>query len=183
MATAVFLDRDGTINVEKKYVYKPEEIEFENGSLEAIAKLNSAGYKVIVITNQAGIARGYYTEEDVDRLHQWINSELAKYGAHIDRFYYCPHHPEHGIGIYKKICFCRKPRIGLIKQAINEFNINVQKSFLVGDRETDIYAGLAAGLKSILVLTGYGAQTKKIMKDYKFYADNLDDAVGKYILN
>ena len=105
----VFLDRDGTINVEKNYLYRPEEFEFIPKAPEAIAMLNQAGYQVIVISNQAGVARGYYTENDVETLHNYVNEQLKKWNAHIDAFYYCPHHPDAGIGKYKVKCHCRKP--------------------------------------------------------------------------
>lgn len=183
MVPAVFLDRDGTINVEKNYVHKPEDFEFEEGAIEAIAQLNRAGYKIIVVTNQAGVARGYYTEHDVAKLHCWINEELSKYNARIDKFYYCPHHFDYGIGSYKVKCSCRKPDILLIQQAIGEFDIDVSKSFFIGDRETDIYAGLASGLQPILVLTGYGSKVLGQLSGLNIkHAINLSEAVSKYIL-
>lgn len=182
MVPAVFLDRDGTINVERNYLYKISDFEFEYSAISAIAALNDAGYKVIVITNQAGIGRGYYTEADVERLHIWINDELKKYDAHIDRFYYCPHHPVYGIGVYKKECSCRKPGIELIHQAVRAFDIDIEKSFLIGDRETDIEAGKKAGLRSILVLTGYGQKTQELLSFHQPCAKNLYEAVFKYVL-
>ena len=113
MDRVVFLDRDGTINEEVEYLYRPEDLRFLPGVPEAIKRLNGAGFKVVVITNQAGVARGYYTEADVERLHSYMNRLLEEKGAHIDGFYYCPHHPEHGIGEYKKDCECRKPKTGM----------------------------------------------------------------------
>lgn len=183
MKPAIFLDRDGTINIEKKYLFKSDDFEFESRADEAIAILNKEGYKVIVITNQAGVARGYYQETDVVKLHEWMNEQLAQKKAHIDGFYYCPHHPEHGIEKYKKDCQCRKPAIGLIEQAIREHNIDISKSYFIGDRETDIYAGMNVGMRTILVLTGYGKKSFKLFKGQNLLsADNLYDAVYKYIV-
>lgn len=147
MNKAVFLDRDGTINVDKGYVYKIDDFEFISGTIEAIKKLNDNGYLVIVVTNQSGVARGYYTEEDIHKLHVYINRELQKYGAHIDKYYYCPHHPDYGNELYKKQCDCRKPKTGMIDQAIKDFNIDRKKSFMIGNKISDIQAGLSAKLK------------------------------------
>lgn len=148
MNKAIFLDRDGTLNVEKNYLYKIEDFEFIPGIPEAIKRWNELGYKVIVITNQAGVARGYYKEEDVQVLHQYINERLEKINAHIDAFYYCPHHPVHGTGKYKVDCNCRKPKTGMLEQAILDFNIDVGKSYLFGDHDSDIEAGEAMKIKS-----------------------------------
>ncbi len=148
---AVFLDRDGTINIDKGYVYRREDFEFINGAIEAIRKLNGSGFKVIVVTNQSGIGRGYYTEADVEKLHQYINSELSKNKAHIDAFYYCPHHPTEALGRYRIECRCRKPGTYLYERAIADFNIDAKKSFVVGNREVDIEAGRRIGSKTILL--------------------------------
>ena len=113
----VFLDRDGTMNVEVNYLHRKEDLKLIDGTAEAVRLLNEAGYKVIVITNQAGVARGYYTEADVKILHDYMNEVLERDGAHVDAFYYCPHHPEHGIGLYKKKCHCRKPETGMFEMA------------------------------------------------------------------
>ncbi|WP_373323011.1 D-glycero-alpha-D-manno-heptose-1,7-bisphosphate 7-phosphatase [Desulforamulus aquiferis] len=151
MNKAAFFDRDGTINVEVNYLYKIEDLKFIEGIPELIKKYNDNGYKVIIVTNQAGIARGYYTEEDMHKLHRHINAELKKIGAHIDAFYFCPHHPEHGIGKYKVDCNCRKPKPGMIEQAIKDFDIDVSQSILFGDKPWDIEAGEKCGILSIVV--------------------------------
>lgn len=151
MNKAIFLDRDGTLNVEKNYLYKIEDFEFIPGMPEAIKKWNELGYKVIVVTNQAGVARGFYSENDVKSLHAFINDSLAKLGAHIDAFYYCPHHPIHGIGKYKIECNCRKPKTGMLEQAIADFDIDITKSFLFGDHDSDIEAGETMNIKSYKV--------------------------------
>ena len=146
MNKAAFFDRDGTINVEKNYLYKVEDFEFIKGIPELIKKYNDEGYVVIVVTNQAGIARGYYTEEDMNILHRYINEQLAKIGAHIDAFYFCPHHPD-----ITGECNCRKPKTGMLEKAIQEWNIDVNQSILYGDKPWDIEAGEKCGIRSIYV--------------------------------
>jgi D-glycero-D-manno-heptose 1,7-bisphosphate phosphatase len=153
---AVFLDRDGTINVEKDYLHKIEDFEFIPGAPEAIKQLKDAGFLVIVVSNQSGVARGFFSEEDVYKLHQYLQLELRVYGTSIDAFYFCPHHPEKGLRAYKIECDCRKGSPGMLLQAAREYDIDLQKSFMVGDKLADIEAGERAGCKSILVLTGYG---------------------------
>lgn len=146
MNKAAFFDRDGTINVEKNYLYKIEDFEFIEGVPELIKKYCDEGYLIIVVTNQAGIARGYYTEEDMHKLHEYINERLKMYGAHIDAFYFCPHHPD-----ITGECDCRKPNTGMIEQAIKDYNIDVRQSVLYGDKVWDIEAGEKCGIRGILV--------------------------------
>ena len=146
MNKAVFLDRDGTINIDKGYVYKPEDFEFMPGAPEGIKLLNDIGFKVIVISNQSGIARKLYTSEDVHRLHKHIDNELGIFGAKIDAYYFCPHHPDFDI-----VCECRKPNIGLIKQAVIDYNIDINESWMVGDKASDIECANNAGLKSVQI--------------------------------
>ncbi|WP_312647419.1 D-glycero-alpha-D-manno-heptose-1,7-bisphosphate 7-phosphatase [Aminipila sp.] len=146
MNKAVFFDRDGTINVEINYLHRIEDFRFIDGMSEFIKKWNDWGYKVIVVTNQAGIARGYYTEEDMHKLHAHINKELKKIGAHIDAFYFCPHHPD-----FTGECNCRKPKTGMIEQAIKDFDIDVSQSILFGDKEWDIEAGKKSGIFGVQV--------------------------------
>ena len=145
MNKAVFLDRDGTINHDSGYVHKTEDLVFIKGSIEAIKKLNENNFLVIVITNQAGVAKGYYSENEVKKFHDKINNELQKHNAHIDQFYYCPHHPD-GLGEYKTSCQCRKPHSDLIEKAIKEYNIDRKKSFMIGDKDSDILTGENAKL-------------------------------------
>lgn len=151
MNKAFFLDRDGTINVDKNHLYKIADFEFLPNAPQAISKINKAGYLVIVVTNQAGIGRGYYTEEDVIKLHRHIDQELIAYNAHIDAYYYCPHHPIYGIGAYKKVCECRKPNSGLLKQAVEHFNIDCSKSYIIGDKPWDIEAGENIGISGYMI--------------------------------
>lgn len=153
---AVFLDRDGTINVEKGYVHQAHEFEFIPGAPEAIRLLNGAGFLVVVVTNQSGVARGYYDEEAVHRLHRFMDAELARDGAFVDAYYLCPHHPHHGVGPYRIECSCRKPLPGMLTGASRDMGIDLARSYLIGDKVSDVEAGLAAGCTSLLVLTGYG---------------------------
>lgn len=153
---AVFLDRDGTINEEKDYLWRIEDFAFIPGAPEAIRRIREAGYKVIVVTNQSGVARGYFSHEDVDRLHEHIQQELAKIGTAVDGFYLCPHHPERGQGEFKVDCDCRKGRPGMLLQAAAEHGIDLAASWMVGDKRADLEAGRAAGCRSLLVRTGYG---------------------------
>jgi D-glycero-D-manno-heptose 1,7-bisphosphate phosphatase len=153
---AVFLDRDGTINVEKDYLHKIEDFAFIPGAPEAIKRLKDAGLLVIVVSNQSGIGRGYFDEQAVETLHEHIQAELAAYGTSVDAFYFCPHHPDEGVGEYKISCDCRKGSPGMLLQAAKEHDIDLSKSFMIGDKPADIEAGERAGCQSILVLTGYG---------------------------
>ena len=179
MNRAVFLDRDGTINAEKRYVHRIEDFEFLPGAVEAIRLLNRKGYKVIVVTNQAGVARGYYAEEDVEKLHEWLIEELRRHDASVDGIYYCPHHEQHGLGEYKTECSCRKPKPGMIQAGIRDFTVDPALSFTIGDKESDLAAGKRAGTRTILVRTGYGGQMKTKLADYT--AVDLLEAVQSII--
>jgi len=151
---AVFVDRDGTINEEGGYLFRIEDCRFIPGSLEAIEQLNLAGFLVVVITNQSGIARGYYSEADLDQLHLYMAREIASAGGRIAGWYYCPHHPDYpGDG---SNCDCRKPMPGMIQRAAHELGIDLASSWMVGDKIADVNAGSAAGCQTILVKTGYG---------------------------
>jgi D-glycero-D-manno-heptose 1,7-bisphosphate phosphatase len=145
-ARALFLDRDGVINVDHAYVHRREDFEFIDGVFDLVRRARTASHRVFVVTNQAGIARGYYTEEDFHRLTAWMQSVFAAQGAPIDKVYYCPYHAEHGIGRYKLDSPLRKPQPGMILQAADEFGIDLSRSLLVGDMITDIEAGQAAGV-------------------------------------
>ena len=173
MNKAIFLDRDGTINVERNYLYKPEDWEWIEGSIEAIKGFNTLGYLVVVITNQAGIARGLYSCKDVDCLHNYVNELLNAAGAHIDSYYYCPHHPLFGD---MQECQCRKPKPGLLFKAQEELNINLACSYLIGDKASDIRAGYEAGVTPILVATGYGRRELEQIEKKTLVADNLYQA-------
>ncbi len=187
MDKVVFLDRDGTLNEEVHYLHKPEDLKILPGVPRALRMLREAGFRLVVITNQAGVARGYYTCQDVEKLHRYMNELLEKENAGIDGFYYCPHHPDYGIGIYKKACRCRKPGIGMFEAAEKDFSVDKAHSYMIGDKRLDIEAGRNYGVFSILVGTGYGAElmtetTEKGEKPfYDFYAETLVDA-AEYIL-
>ena len=175
MKKAIFLDRDGTINVEKDYIYKSEDLVFEEGAIEALKTFKNLGYILIVISNQSGIARGYFTEEDLNIFNNNMNEILKRNGIEITEFYCCPHHPD-GIGEYKKVCECRKPNNKMIEDAIKKYNIAREKSYMIGDKTSDIGAGLKSNLKTVLVKTGYGLKDmEKIDKNETLVCENLKD--------
>lgn len=174
---AVFLDRDGTINVEKAYLHRPEEFEFIPGAPEAIRLLNEAGFLAVVVTNQSGVARGYYDEEAVHRLHRFMDGELAKIGASIDAYYLCPHHPRHGVDPYRTECACRKPLPGMLLDAAAALGIDLSRSWIIGDKVSDTEAGLAAGCRPLLVRTGYGADEARLVSPHVPVCDDILAAV------
>lgn len=147
---AAFLDRDGVLNIDKGYVHRIEDFVWNDGAKEAVKYLNDQDVFVFVITNQSGVARGYYSEQDVENLHQWMNEELDQIGARIDAFYYCPHHPEFGRNSYRCSCDCRKPAPGLILRAMKEWPVDHRKSFLIGDKPIDLAAASAGGINGYL---------------------------------
>lgn len=157
MERVIFLDRDGTLNEEVNYLHRPEDLKILDGVPEALRKFKEHGYRLVVVTNQAGVARGYYTEADVEALHRYMNEILAPLGAEIDWFFYCPHHPEHGIGKYKTVCRCRKPDTGMFEQAEQLFEVDKAGSWMIGDKLIDVQAGKNYGVRTVLVGTGYGA--------------------------
>jgi len=143
---ALFLDRDGVINVDHGYVCTAERTEFVDGIFDLVRAANRSGYLVIVITNQAGIARGYYSIPDFLAYMDWVRGEFSRRGAHIDDVFFCPHHPVAGQGGYLKACRCRKPAPGMILDAAAKHGLNLPQSILVGDQPTDVEAGVAAGV-------------------------------------
>jgi D-glycero-D-manno-heptose 1,7-bisphosphate phosphatase len=156
MNKAVFLDRDGTINVEKGYICKPEDFELIDGVASAIAAMKRLGFKVLVVTNQSGIGRGYYGEDDLSALHIYMNELLAMENASVDAVYYCPHHPKAVLPEYKQDCDCRKPNDGLFRKAIADFDIDPETSWAVGDSLRDLVPAQKLGMRTALVLTGHG---------------------------
>lgn len=154
--SAIFLDRDGTINEEVGYLDSADKLQIFPEAFEAIRRINESGMKAIVITNQAGVAKGLFTEEFVRQINGQIQSLLVEKDALIDRFYYCPHHPSEGAEPYRKICTCRKPEPGLLKQAAYDLNIDLSQSYMIGDRYRDVETAHRAGAKGVLVMTGYG---------------------------
>ncbi|MEN9306573.1 MAG: D-glycero-beta-D-manno-heptose 1,7-bisphosphate 7-phosphatase [Fibrobacterota bacterium] len=144
---ALFLDRDGVVNVEKNYVHRIDQFEFMDGIFELCNAFQNAGYAIVVVTNQAGIARGYYTVQDMERLHAWMIERFAERGVVIAGVYHCPHHPE-----FSGPCECRKPKAGMILRARDELGIDLTESVLLGDKESDLEAGRAAGIRHLALL-------------------------------
>lgn len=188
MDKIIFLDRDGTINQEVEYLHRPEDLVILPGVAQALRRLKDQGFQLVVVTNQAGVARGYYKEEDVVSLHQTLNQYLSKEGAAIDRFFYCPHHPVHGIGQYKKECHCRKPETGMFEMAEAYYSVDKAHSYMIGDKLLDTEAGRRYGVSSILVGTGYGADLYSSMaeeekeKFFDFYAPSMKEAADFILL-
>ena len=185
MEKVAFLDRDGTINAEVNYLHKPVDLKILDGVPEAIRLLREAGYCIVVVTNQAGVGRGYYGEEDVQNLHVYMNELLAKDGATVDHFFYCPHHPD-GVGEYRKVCHCRKPETGMFEMAEQYYEIDKAHSWMVGDKLIDAQAGLNFGVHGALVGTGYGAKEHEKAQaegnvPYEIYGENLLDVVKQIL--
>ncbi|MEY8339182.1 D-glycero-beta-D-manno-heptose 1,7-bisphosphate 7-phosphatase [Lachnospiraceae bacterium 62-35] len=183
MEKVVFMDRDGTVNQETHYLHRPEDLVIFDDVPAAIRRLNQQGFRVVIVTNQAGVARGYYGEEDVKRLHEFMNEELEKEDAHIDQFFYCPHHPENGIGRYKKDCTCRKPKTGMFKMAEAFYQVDKKHSYMIGDKLIDTQAGRNYGIRAILVGTGYGKEcydrviSGKEERNFDYYGRSFGEAV------
>jgi D-glycero-D-manno-heptose 1,7-bisphosphate phosphatase len=178
MRGAVFLDRDGTINEEVHYLDDPDRLYLIPGAAEAIRLLNEADILTIVVSNQAGVGRGYFSATTVEAIHEQLAKQLFWHGAHVDATYYCVHHPNEG-------CDCRKPKTGMLKQAAREHSIDTHLSFMVGDKVSDLEAGRQVGCQTVLVLTGHGEKAREACKDSYFRPDyvsiDLRDAV-KWIM-
>lgn len=156
---AVFLDRDGTLNEEVDFLRTPDELRLIAGAASAVRTLNTLGLITLVISNQSGVARGFLTEADLVSIHARLEDELRTGGARVDRIYYCPHHPTEGNPPFKIACECRKPKPGMLKQGEVEWGVDLNRSFVVGDRIADVQAGQAVGATTVLVLTGYGKES------------------------
>lgn len=146
---AVFFDRDGTLNVDIHYLHRPEDFIWTEGAVAAIKYANDHGYLTVVITNQSGVARGYYGEEDILRMHAWMNDELKKNGAHLDAIYYCPHHIEGKIPKYTKKCNCRKPEPKMVNDACRDLDIDKMQSVFIGDTDGDMGCAKNAGIRGV----------------------------------
>jgi D-glycero-D-manno-heptose 1,7-bisphosphate phosphatase len=155
---AVFLDRDGTVNEEVGYIRELERLVLIPGAAEAIRALNQMGVPVVLVTNQSGVARGYYPESWLDALHGRLAELLAEQGARLDGVYYCPHLPEGDVAEYSIECQCRKPEIAMLERAATDLKLDLSRSFMIGDKATDVDAGLRAGCQTILLRSGYGEQ-------------------------
>lgn len=153
---AVFMDRDGTLLEEVGYVNHVDRVRLPDRSAEAVGLVNRSGFQAVVVTNQAGVARGYFPEALVDDVHERVRSLLSEHGGRLDGIYYCPHHPDVGPAPYRKDCECRKPRPGLLLRAAQEMGIDLASSYVVGDTIKDVEAGHRVGATTVLVTTGYG---------------------------
>ena len=187
MKGAVFMDRDGTISEEVGYLNELDQLRLIPKSVEAIKLINESGLMAIVITNQSGVARGYFTEEMVHRVHEKMEELLDERDVHLDGIYHCPHHPEGVVESYRKTCNCRKPASGLLKKASKDHGIDLAASYIVGDKLIDIELAYKVGAKGILVLTGYGKDELEKINDVPeirpaYVADTLFNA-AKWIIN
>ncbi len=181
---AIFLDRDGVVIEDVNYLVSSSQVRLVPGSADAIAALNRAGWPVVIVTNQSGVARGLFTMEGVHAVHRHLSEQLAGYGAKIEAYYFCPHYPTAEVAEFRVECSCRKPHPGMLLQAAEELGLDLARSWMVGDRETDLAAGAAAGASTILVRTGHGAGTNITTLDrsalkLELVAKNLADAVEK----
>lgn len=169
MRAAVFLDRDGTINIEKNYLYRREDFQYIDGATKALHHLSRIGFTLIIISNQSGIARGFYTEEDYCKLNDWMIEDLKSRGIMIAGTYYCPHHPDSKIKKYRVYCDCRKPEIGLFQQAMLEHDIDVKSSFAVGDKLRDLSICKEYPIQGILLGDCIMSELdfQKIQKEYQ----------------
>ena len=183
---AVFLDRDGTLVEEAGYLDRLERMVLLPYSIDAVRLLNRAGYRVVVVTNQAGVAHGHFTEEFVRGLHQHLAERFRVGGALIDAFYYCPHLPAARVEAYRSECECRKPKPGMVLRAQRDLGLDLRRSFIVGDQWSDLGLGHAAGVKTILVRTGYGPSVEALPRDgitADIVVDTLMDAVSWILRN
>ena len=171
---ALFLDRDGVINVEQCYVHGRETFHFQEGIFDLCRAAQILGYVLVVVTNQAGIARGYYTESEFLELTEWMIHKFAEQQIEIARVYYCPYHPIHGVGKYKYDSPDRKPKPGMLLRARDDFNLNLAASVLVGDKLSDIYAAKAAGVGTTILLR-LGPDELDAQEDHCYISGSLDD--------
>jgi D-glycero-D-manno-heptose 1,7-bisphosphate phosphatase len=178
---AVFLDRDGTMSEERGFIDRLELLEIFPWTTDAVRLLNRAGFAVVVVTNQSAIGRGIIDEPFLHSVHAAFDRHLARGGARVDRYYFCPHHPEAKLPEHRMVCRCRKPAPGMIEQACHDLGLDPARSFMVGDRLIDVASGHAAGLRSILVRSGHSAYTGDSapgLSDADAILNNLMEAVG-----
>jgi len=159
---AALLDRDGTINFERDYLHRIGDFEFVPGAIEGLQLLAKAGIEIIVVTNQAGIAKGIFSETDLAAVNRHMIDELQRHGVKLGGIYFCPHHPEATVAAYRRVCFCRKPNPGLLVEAMRQRGIAPSEAVMIGDKNSDVEAGRALGLTTYLVETGYGATEKRV---------------------
>lgn len=175
---AIFLDRDGTINEEVGYLSSLAQLALYPQAGAAIQLINASGMKSIIVTNQSGVARGYFNAAFVAEVHEQIQEMLAQFPAHLDACYFCPHHPE-GSGIYRQACGCRKPEPGMLLKASHDLGIDLGQSYMIGDTRKDLQAARRAGVKGVLVRTGYGRETEGDLSEVTpaYVADDILEAV------
>ena len=172
---AVFLDRDGVINVDHAYVYKPQDFEFIDGVFAACAEFVKQGFRLIVVTNQSGIARGYYTEAQFAELSEWMQAQFVAHNINIDAIYYCPHHPKKGLGDYLQDCDCRKPQPGMLQRGIEAFDLDPSQCVMVGDKHGDMVAAKRCNIGTkVLVKSGQDFSDEAI-KDADHVCNSLAD--------
>jgi D-glycero-D-manno-heptose 1,7-bisphosphate phosphatase len=178
---AVFLDRDGTLSEERGFIDRLELVEIFPWTSDAIRLLNRAGFAVVVVTNQSAIGRGIIDQAFLQSVHDAFDRHLAKSGARVDRYYFCPHHPDAPLPEYRMVCRCRKPAPGMIEQAAAELGLDLSRSFMVGDRPIDVASGHAAGVRSVLVRSGHssgGSDAPPGLREPDAILNNLMEAVG-----
>jgi len=151
---AVFFDRDGVLNYDSGYTYKPEDLRWIDGAIEAVRWCNDNGCFVFVVTNQSGVARGYYTEQDVDLFHSAMQKALRAHGAHVDEFIYCPHHENGTAPLYARACGCRKPQAGMLRSLLERWPVDIGRSILIGDKKHDLEAAAACGVPGAHFVSG-----------------------------
>jgi D-glycero-D-manno-heptose 1,7-bisphosphate phosphatase len=174
---SVFLDRDGTINVETHHLHRADQMQLIEGAGEAIRLFNQARMKTVVVTNQSSVGRGLLSRDELARIHAEMCQQLRHAGASIDAIYSCPHHPSAAVGRFRVECGCRKPKPGTLYRAARDLGIHLGRSFLVGDKISDLEAGFAAGCNTILVRTGYGRDSERQLLHRKHQPDHVAENI------
>jgi len=177
----IFIDRDGTVNHDVDYCDSPDKLELIDRSAEAIRLVNDSSFFAVLITNQSGVGRGYFSESVVHDVNNRLLSMLEEKGSCIDKTYYCPHHPEAKVEEYRQVCECRKPNPGMLLQGAKELGVELEGSYMIGDRYSDVATGHNAGICSVMVMTGYGESERSASNTWKkqpdYIAKDLYDAV------
>lgn len=171
LAPAVFVDRDGTVIVDKNFLIDPDDIEFEAGSVAALRLLQSAGFKIVIISNQSGVARGFFSIDEVDRANACLLELLAAEHIDVDAVYYCPHHPHGSVNEYTMRCDCRKPGPAMVEDAAYQLGLDLRNSYVIGDKIDDVNLGKVVGATPVLVETGYGQRDRRLLETAEFYSD------------
>lgn len=175
---ALFLDRDGVVNIDTGYLHQPDECVFVEDIFELVSAANHAGYLVVLVTNQAGIGRGYFTLAQFQAFTDWMLGEFQSRGARIDRVYYCPHHPEFGLGEYRQACACRKPQPGMFQQARADFDLDMEGSLMIGDKPSDLLAAARAGVAHRFLLAPAGEHELELTESLGSRIGSLSELSG-----